>query len=105
MERIDFINFIKNRNLTYRGRAMAFYEDGRDYGVVTVLSAKTSHHLVTSHTCFIYSEASKELIGTTCTGGHVNNKPFDVESAPCGRKYILKCDNIDNKPVYIGEFF
>lgn len=105
MENVHFIDFIKNGNLTYRGRAMAFYEDGRDYGVVTVLSAKTSHHLLSSHTCFIYSEAKKELIGTTCTGGHVNQKSFEVGNAPCGRKHTLKCESIDGQLVYIGEFF
>lgn len=104
MEYQDFINSIENR-LIYRGRAMAFYEDGRDYGCVTVLSTKTSHYIVTSHTCFIYSEANHELIGTAKTGGHLNQKLFDVKNAPCGRKYILTCECKDGQHVYIGDFF
>lgn len=104
MEYQEFINSIEKR-LTYRGRAMAFYEDGRDYGIVTVLSTKTSHHLVTSHACFIYSEANHELIGTAKTGLPINCGLFEVKNATCGRKYILTCECKDGQQLYIGEFF
>lgn len=105
--------FIKNC-LKYRGRAMAFYEDGRDYGVVTVMSAKASHHMFASHVCFVYSETSSELVGTANTGAHVNvaqqelhtkREIFEVKSAPCGRKYVLTCDGKDGQTIYVGEFF
>lgn len=104
MEYEKFINSVENR-LIYRGRAMAFYEDGRDYGVVTVMSTKTSHFIVTSHACFIYSESSHKLIGTTKTGGHINHELFEVKNAPCGRKYILTCECKDGQHVYVGDFF
>lgn len=105
MECKDFINSIENGCLTYRGRAMAFYENGRDYGIVTILSAKTSHHIVTSHACFIYSETTQELIGTTTAEGHVNQELFVVKTASCGRKYVLTCNDKDKQLIYIGMFF
>lgn len=104
MEYEEFINSIEKR-LTYRGRAMAFYEDGRDYGCVTVMSTKTSHYLVTSHACFIYSEANHELIGIAYDGGPTGRKLFDVKNATCGRKYILTCECKDGQNIYIGDFF
>lgn len=113
MEYQEFIESIEKR-LNYRGRAMAFYEDGRDYGVVTVMSAKASHHMFASHVCFVYSETSSELVGTAKTGAHVNvaqqefhtkREIFEVKSASCGRKYVLTCDGKDGQTIYIGEFF
>lgn len=105
MKHKEVINFIEKGGLTYRGRAMAFYEDGRDYGVVTVMSTKESHYIVTSHRCFIYSEANHELVGNTSTGGHTNVKLFEVKLAPCGRKYVLTCDEKHGHTIYIGNFF
>lgn len=104
MEYQEFINSIGKR-LTYRGRAMAFYEDGRDYGCVTVMSTKTSHYLITSDACFIYSEANHKLIGTAETGLPINSGLFAVKNSPFGRKYILTCKNKYGQQLYIGEFF
>lgn len=104
MEYDKFIKMIENR-LVYRGRAMAFYEDGQDYGIVTVMSTRASHHLITSNACFVYSEANHRLIGTTSTGVHIGQGPFVVKIAPCGRKYILTCDCSDGQQIFIGEFF
>ena len=100
-DQIDFIT----KHLVYRGRAMAFYKDGRDYGVVTVVSAKDSHYLITTSSCFIYSETSHELIGICRAGGHAYQKIFEPQVASCGRKYILECDTCEDEEIYIGEFF
>lgn len=105
MEYKEFINFIEEGRLVYRGRAMAFYEDGRDYGVVTVMSAKSSHHLVSSHTCFIYSEASHELIGISNIGGHVGKNLFEAKTASCGRKYVLTFNTNEGEKIFVGNFF
>lgn len=93
------------KKLTYQGRALAFYEDGRDYGLVTVMSVKNSAHIVSSHTCFIYSEVDHRLIGMCSTGGHTNKKTFEENTADCGRKYVLECNTQNGNNIYIGVFF
>lgn len=104
MEKEEKICFITN-NLKYQGRAMAFYKDGRDYGVVTIMSVKNSAYIISSYTCFVYSEVNHNLIGTCITGGHAGHSAFENKMANCGRKYILTCDTKEGEEIFIGVFF
>lgn len=77
----------------YLGRAKAFYEDGRDYGMVTIMFFKT---WIATPTIAVYDEANGNLVSALA-----RSAADGEETAPCGRRYGYICPMADGTVIFV----
>jgi len=89
----EFLSAIRDRSY-FKGRAMAFYPDGRDHGMVTMISVRT---YVTNPCILVFDERTGEILK-----GDV--RQCTQTKHQCGRTYEYTCTAPDGEiELYISR--
>lgn len=94
MDNIEFFDKVK-RVLKYYGRAMAFRDNGEDYGIVTIMIS--SHYIATPSLLF-YEEKTGKLIGTDGLRRQNTSRPMSA----AGKIYSYCIETDNGERIYVG---
>lgn len=89
----EFKSEIRERSC-YKGRAMAFYPDGRDYGMVTMISVRA---YIANPCIFVFDERTGEVLEGVV-------RQCTQTKHQCGRTYEYTCTAADGEiELYISR--
>lgn len=97
-----------SRKATFIGRSIAYYRDGREYGIVTIIGIK-DHYVVTIPRRIVFSEKDGKVLSTDARSSvkeQVTVKPdlSQMPLAPYGKKYRFSFEIEDGQTIYISPF-